>query len=187
VFALTARGEVGATLYMVNHGLSTGALFLLAGFMVSRRRSASIDAYGGVQKVAPLLAGTFLVTGLSSLALPGLSSFVSEFLVLVGTFEKYPVAAIIATTSIVLAALYILWLYQRTMTGPVAKPVEGFRDLNPRELAVIGPLLALIIALGFVPSILTNYINPAVNQIPAQVQITNQAPHSVAQANGSGQ
>jgi NADH-quinone oxidoreductase subunit M len=191
VFALTARGEVGATLYMVNHGLSTGALFLLAGFMVSRRRSASIDAYGGVQKVAPLLAGTFLVTGLSSLALPGLSSFVSEFLVLVGTFEKYPVAAIIATTSIVLAALYILWLYQRTMTGPVAKPVEGFKDLNRRELAVIGPLLALIVALGFVPSILTNFINPAVNQIPAQVQITNQAPHSVAQggaqANGSGQ
>ena len=102
------------------------------------------------------------------------------------------VSRIVGTSSIVLAALYILWLYQRTMTGPVAKPVEGFKDLNRRELAVIGPLLALIIALGFVPSILTNYINPAVNQIPAHVQITNQAPHSVAQgsaaqANGSGQ
>jgi len=197
VFALTARGEVGATLYMVNHGLSTGALFLLAGFLISRRGSASVDAFGGVQKVAPLLAGTFLVTGLSSLALPGLSSFVSEFLVLVGTFEKYPAAAIVGTTSIVLAALYILWLYQRTMTGPVARSVEGFADLNRRELAVIGPLLALIVALGFVPSILTNYINPAINQTPAHVQIVHQAPHgvgqnsvaqnSVAQANGSGQ
>jgi NADH-quinone oxidoreductase subunit M len=196
VFALTARGQVGATLYMVNHALSTGALFLLAGFMISRRGSTSVDAYGGVQKVAPLLAGTFLVTGLSSLALPGLSSFVSEFLVLVGTFEKYPVAAIIGTTSIVLAAIYILWLYQRTMTGPVAPSVQGFKDLNARELSVIGPLLALIIALGFVPSLLTNYINPAINQTPAQVQISHQQPvgHSVAQnnaaqtqANGSGQ
>jgi len=187
VFALTARGQVGATLYMVNHGLSTGALFLLAGFMISRRRSTSVDAYGGVQKVAPLLAGTFLVAGLSSLALPGLSSFVSEFLVLVGTFEKYPAAAIVGTTSIVLAALYILWLYQRTMTGPVAKPVEGFKDLSRRELAVITPLLALIIALGFVPSLLTNYINPAINQTPGISQAAH--PQSVAanQSNGSGQ
>jgi NADH-quinone oxidoreductase subunit M len=191
VFALTPRGQVGATLYMVNHGLSTGALFLLAGFMISRRRSSSVDAFGGVQKVAPLLAGTFLVAGLSSLALPGLSSFVSEFLVLVGTFEKYPAAAIIGTTSIVLAAIYILWLYQRTMTGPVVESVKGFKDLSRRELAVIGPLLALIVALGFVPSVLTNYINPAINQTPAMVQITHQqhsdSQNNVAQANGSGQ
>jgi NADH-quinone oxidoreductase subunit M len=189
VFALTARGQVGATLYMVNHGLSTGALFLLAGFMISRRRSTSVDAYGGVQKVAPLLAGTFLVAGLSSLALPGLSTFVSEFLVLVGTFEKYPAAAIVGTTSIVFAALYILWLYQRTMTGPVSKSVEGFKDLNRRELAVVTPLLALILVLGFAPSILTNYINPAITQSPG---VTTVAPHqgqSVAanQSNGSGQ
>ena len=162
VFALTPRGQVGATLYMVNHGLSTGALFLLAGFMVKRRGSTAVDAYGGVQKVAPVLAGTFLVAGLSSLALPGLSTFVSEFLVLVGTFEKYPVAAIIATTSIVLAAVYILWLYQRTMTGPVTEQVKGFKDLNFREIAAIGPLLALIVVLGFVPSLLTNFINPAI-------------------------
>ncbi|MGH3415199.1 MAG: NADH-quinone oxidoreductase subunit M [Actinocrinis sp.] len=194
VFALTARGQVGATLYMVNHGLSTGALFLLAGFMISRRGSGAIDAYGGVQKVAPLLAGTFLVAGLSSLALPGLSSFVSEFLVLVGTFEKYPAAAIVSTTSIVLAALYILWMYQRTMTGPVRDSVRGFKDLSRRELTAVGPLLALIVALGFVPSILTNFINPAINQTPA---ISQAAQHSaqqhsvqqqnVAQGNGSGQ
>ncbi|HEV3173126.1 MAG TPA: NADH-quinone oxidoreductase subunit M [Actinocrinis sp.] len=187
VFALTARGQVGATLYMVNHGLSTGALFLLAGFMISRRGSGSVDAYGGVQKVAPLLAGTFLVAGLSSLALPGLSSFVSEFLVLVGTFEKYPAAAIVGTTSIVLAALYILWLYQRTMTGPVAKSVEGFKDLNRRELAVITPLLALIIALGFVPSLLTNYINPAISKTPAISQTLHQPSVAANQSNGSGQ
>jgi NADH-quinone oxidoreductase subunit M len=186
VFALTARGQVGATMYMVNHGLSTGALFLLAGFMISRRGSTSVDAYGGVQKVAPLLAGTFLVAGLSALALPGLSSFVSEFLVLVGTFEKYPAAAIVGTASIVLAALYILWLYQRTMTGPVTESVKGFKDLDRRELAVIGPLLALIVALGFVPGILTHYVNPAINQTPAITQISHQQ-QTVAQGSGNGQ
>jgi NADH-quinone oxidoreductase subunit M len=180
VFAWTARGQVGASLYMVNHGLATGALFLLAGFMIRRRGSAEIEAYGGVQKVAPLLAGTFLLAGLSSLALPGMSPFVSEFLVLVGTFEKYPVAAIIGVTSIVLAAVYILWLYQRTMTGPVAESVSNFKDLNRRELAAVVPLLALILVLGFAPGILTKYINPAVTQ--STTQITVAPPHTVADA-----
>jgi NADH-quinone oxidoreductase subunit M len=182
VFAWTARGQVGATLYMVNHGLSTGALFLLAGFLISRRGSTEIDAYGGVQKVAPLLAGTFLVAGLSSLALPGLSSFVSEFLVLVGTFEKYPVAAIFAVTSIVLAAVYILWLYQRTMTGPVTAAVSGFKDLTRREIAAVAPLLALILVLGFAPGILTKYINPAVTQ-STSLSVTQ--PSTATQAQGS--
>jgi NADH-quinone oxidoreductase subunit M len=183
VFALTPRGEVGATLYMVNHGLSTGALFLIAGFLIHRGKKMggkanSIEAYGGVQKVAPLLAGTFLIAGLSSLALPGLSSFVSEFLVLVGTFERYPAAAIVGTTSIVLAAIYILWLYQRTMTGPVAASVAGFKDLSRREIAAIVPLLALIIGLGFVPSVLTNYVNPAVNSMPSMARYQSTAPGS---------
>jgi len=175
VFALNQRGQVGATLYMVNHGLSTGALFIIAGFMIRRSQkagghsSSTIEHFGGVQKVAPVLAGTFLVAGLSSLALPGLSSFVSEFLVLVGTFERWPVAAIIGTTSIVLAAIYILWLYQRTMTGPVVKAVEGFKDLNARELVAVVPLLALILALGFFPKIATDYINPAISSTPAAV------------------
>ncbi|WP_034267628.1 NADH-quinone oxidoreductase subunit M [Actinospica robiniae] len=185
VFAWTARGQVGATLYMVNHGLSTGALFLLAGFLITRRGSTEIDAYGGVQKVAPLLAGTFLVAGLSSLALPGLSSFVSEFLVLVGTFEKYPVAAIFAVTSIVLAAVYILWLYQRTMTGPVTAAVSGFKDLSRREIAAVAPLLALILVLGFAPGILTKYINPAVTQ-STSLSVT-QHPSTATQAQGSQQ
>ena len=97
IFAMTSQGQSGSTLYMVNHGFSTAALFLIAGFLISRRGSRLIADYGGVQRVAPVLAGTFLVAGLSSLALPGLSSFVSEFLVLVGTFTRYEAAAIIAT------------------------------------------------------------------------------------------
>ncbi len=117
IFAMTTQGQSGSTLYMVNHGFSTAALFLIAGFLISRRGSRLIADFGGVQKVAPVLAGTFLIAGLSSLALPGLSSFVSEFLVLVGTYSRYAAAAVIATVGIVLAALYILLMYQRTMTG----------------------------------------------------------------------
>ncbi len=110
---------------MVNHGFATGALFLLAGFLIVRRGSDKIADYGGVQKVAPVLAGLFLVSGLAGLSLPGLSTFVSEFLVLVGTFSRYKVAGSFAVAGIVLAAIYILWMYQRTMNGPTAESVAG--------------------------------------------------------------
>jgi NADH-quinone oxidoreductase subunit M len=121
-FAFTSQAQTGAVLYMVNHGLSTGALFLVIGFLISRGHSRLIGDYGGVAAVAPVLAGTFLVAGLSSLALPGLSTFVSEFLVLLGTFPTYPVAAVLATLGIILAALYILLMFQRTMQGPLRLP-----------------------------------------------------------------
>ena len=119
---------------MVNHGISTAALMLVAGFLISRRGSRLIADYGGVQKVAPVLAGTFLIGGLATLSLPGLAPFVSEFLVLVGTFSRYPVVGIIATFGIVLAALYVLVLYQRTMTGPVKAEVAGCPTCRAREL-----------------------------------------------------
>ena len=119
IFAMTTQGQSGATLYMVNHGFATGALFLIAGFMIARSRSQQIADYGGVQSVAPVLAGLFLIAGLAGLAMPGLSTFVSEFLVLVGTFTRYVVPAVLATVGIILAAIYILWMYQRTMNGPV--------------------------------------------------------------------
>jgi NADH-quinone oxidoreductase subunit M len=173
VFALTSQGQAGATLYMVNHGLATGALFLVAGFLISRRGSRFVSDYGGVQKVAPVLAGTFLVAGLSGLALPGLSTFVSEFLVLVGTFERYRVAAIFGTAASILAALYILWMYQRTMTGPVAQGSEGIKDLNRREVAAVAPLIALIVFLGVYPKPALDIINPAVNQTLTHVQTTD--------------
>ena len=121
-FAFTSQAQTGAVLYMVNHGLSTGALFLVVGFLITRGHSRLIGDYGGVAALAPLLAGSFLVAGLSSLALPGLSTFVSEFLVLLGTFPTYPVAAVLATLGIVLAALYILLMFQRTMQGPLRLP-----------------------------------------------------------------
>jgi NADH-quinone oxidoreductase subunit M len=176
IFVLTSQGQAGATLYMVNHGFATGALFLVAGFMIVRRRSQRIADYGGVQKVAPVLAGMFLVSGLAGLSLPGLSTFVSEFLVLVGTFTRYRAAAVAATFGIILAAIYILWLYQRTMTGPVRPEVERMPDLRPRELWAVGPLIALIIVFGFFPQPLLNIINPAVRHTLVQVHATDPVP-----------
>ncbi|MBF6170779.1 NADH-quinone oxidoreductase subunit M [Nocardia blacklockiae] len=162
IFAMTNQGGAGATLYMVNHGISTAALFLLAGFLVSRRGTRAIAAFGGVQKVAPILAGTFLIAGLATLSLPGLAPFVSEFLVLVGTFTRYPVAAIFATAALVLAALYVLWLYQRMMTGPVKEGNERLTDLLPRELVVVAPLIVALLFLGAYPKPVLDRINPAV-------------------------
>lgn len=169
IFAMTSQGQSGATLYMVNHGISTAALMLVAGF-ITRRGSRLIADYGGVQKVAPILAGTFLIGGLATLSLPGLAPFVSEFLVLVGVFSAYPVVGIIATTGIVLAALYVLVLYQRTMTGPVKATVQGMPDLRVRELAVVVPLIALLIFLGVFPKPLTEIVDPAVEHTMSDVQ-----------------
>ncbi|WP_406507303.1 NADH-quinone oxidoreductase subunit M [Streptomyces sp. NBC_00212] len=170
IFAMTSQGQSGATLYMINHGISTAALMLVAGFLISRRGSRLISDYGGVQKVAPVLAGTFLIGGLATLSLPGLAPFISEFLVLVGTFSRYPVAGVVATLGIVLAALYVLVLYQRTMTGPVKAEVQGMPDLKVRELLVVAPLIALLIFLGVYPKPLTDIVNPAVRQTMSDVQ-----------------
>lgn len=176
VFAMTTQGQSGATLYMVNHGISTAALMLVAGFLISRRGSRLIADYGGVQKVAPVLAGTFLIGGLATLSLPGLAPFVSEFLVLVGTFSRYPVAGAVATVGIVLAALYVLVLYQRTMTGPVAEPVREMPDLRARELAVVAPLIALLLFLGVYPKPVTQLLDPAVAHTMSQVHESDPQP-----------
>ena len=186
IFAMTSTGQSGSALYMVNHGFSTAALFLIAGFLISRRGSRIIDDFGGVQKVAPILAGTFLVAGLSSLALPGLSSFVSEFLVLVGTFQRYMWVGVVATLGIVLAALYILLMYQRTMTGPTPDVVkEKVHDLRGREVLAIAPLLVVIVALGFYPKPVLDVINPAVDRVMHAVHATDPAPLVAPVAEGT--
>jgi NADH-quinone oxidoreductase subunit M len=161
IFAMTTQGHSGATLYMFNHGFSTAALFLVAGWMISRRGSSTIADFGGLQRVTPIMAWSFFIAGMSSLALPGLSSFVSEFLVLVGTYTRYPVAAVIATFGIVLAALYILIPVQKALHGPTTPGNENLPDLNLREKIAIAPVIAIIVALGFYPAPLLNVINPA--------------------------
>jgi NADH-quinone oxidoreductase subunit M len=176
IFAMTSQGVAGATLYMVNHGFATGALFILAGFLITRRGSSRIADFGGVQKVAPVLAGLFLISGLAGLSLPGLSTFVSEFLVLVGTFSRYKLPAILATAGIILAAIYILWMYQRTMGGPVRDQVAGMKDLRPRELLAVAPLIVLLVGVGVYPKPVLDIINPAVRVTMAQVHVTDPVP-----------
>jgi NADH-quinone oxidoreductase subunit M len=176
IFAMTTQGLSGATLYMFNHGFSTAALFLVAGFMILRRKSSTISDFGGLQRVTPIMAWSFFIAGLSSLALPGLSSFVSEFLVLVGTFTRYPVAAVIATFGIVLAALYILIPVQRALHGPTTPGNENLPDLTLREKVAIAPVIAIIVALGFYPSPVLNIINPAATTVIKQQGFTDPAP-----------
>jgi NADH-quinone oxidoreductase subunit M len=192
IFAFTTEAGTGAVLYMVNHGIATGLLFLVVGMIIARGGSRQIGDYGGLAAKAPLLSGAFLLAGLASLALPGTNSFVSEFLVLIGSFPSRPVFTIIATVGIILAALYILLMYQRTMHGPprgvlltedddAPAPVESgtggatatatltaprrslrVADLSRRELAVVTPLVALIVVLGVYPQPLLSLIEPAV-------------------------
>ncbi|MDR2374293.1 MAG: NADH-quinone oxidoreductase subunit M [Bifidobacteriaceae bacterium] len=159
VFAFTETAEVGSAFYMVNHGLSTGALFLAAGFLIARRGTQDMTEMGpGLQRTTPLLAGTFLVVGLSAIALPGLSTFVSEFMVLAGTYQRVPAAAVIAALGVIMAALYILIAYQKIFTGPVREDLAGTRDLGGRELWAVGPLIALMLLFGFIPSPATDVL-----------------------------
>ncbi len=168
IFAMTSYGQSGSALYMVNHGFSTAALFLVAGMLIARRGSSQLDAFGGLQRNTPVLAGAFLLAGLSSLALPGMSSFISEFLVLVGTYTRFPVIAVLATVGIILAALYILIAYQRIFTGPKRDYAASWRDLDRREMWVVAPLVAVILALGFYPKPVLDVLNPAVDRNHAE-------------------
>jgi NADH-quinone oxidoreductase subunit M len=181
IFAMTTVGGAGSALYMLNHGFSTAALFLVAAMLVVRRGSRRIPDYGGWQRVTPGLAGVFLVAGLSGLALPGLSSFVSEFLVLTGTFQRYPLAAVVATVGIVLAALYILLAYKRMMTGPLPELAAPVADLGLREKLVVAPLIAAFLLLGFYPKPALDLLNPAVSTTLQHVGVSDPAPSHAAE------
>jgi NADH-quinone oxidoreductase subunit M len=173
IFAMTSQGMSGANLYMVNHGFSTAALFLVAGWMMARRKSSIISDFGGLQRVTPVMAWCFFIAGMSGLALPGLSSFVSEFLVLVGTYTRYPVAAVIGTLGIVLAALYILIPIQKTLHGPTTNSNENLKDLNLREKIAIAPIIAIIVVMGFYPKPVLELINPISETIVTNAGFTD--------------
>jgi NADH-quinone oxidoreductase subunit M len=184
IFAFTTQGGTGAVLYMVNHGLATGLLFIVVGFVVARGKSRLIADFGGTARITPRLGGAFLIAGLAALALPGLSTFISEFLTLVGTFTRHKAIAIVATGGIILAALYVLLLYQRTMQGPVLDRVRVFKDLNVRETLAIAPLIVLIVALGVYPRPIINIINPAIGYTMHDVGQTDPQPQHLAQPGG---
>ncbi|MGH3647782.1 MAG: NADH-quinone oxidoreductase subunit M [Micromonosporaceae bacterium] len=180
IFAFTSQAAVGSVLYMVNHGLATGLLFLVVGMLVARRGSSLISDFGGAGKLLPVLSGVFFIAGLASLSLPGLAPFVSEFLVLLGTFSVNKPVAVIATIGVVLAAGYVLWMYQRSMQGtlnPELNRVAAMRrDLTGRELVVVTPLVALILLLGIYPQPVIDVINPAVQATLADVGAVDPLP-----------
>ncbi len=185
IFAFTTQAGTGAVLYMVNHGLATGLLFLVVGMFIARRGSALVSDFGGAGKLVPLLAGVLFFAGLASLALPGTAPFISEFLVLIGTFTVNKTVAVIATLGIILAAAYVLWMVQRTTQGtlnPVMAEVDGMkRDITLREKVVVGPLILLLLLLGFYPKPITDVINPAVQATLQQdVGVNDPAPTAVA-------
>ena len=173
IFALTSQGLTGAIFYMVNHGFSTAALFLTAGWMIKRRGSTEISDFGGLQRVTPVLAWSFFLAGMSALALPGLSSFVSEFLVLIGSFAKYPVAAILGTTGIILAALYVLIAVQKSLHGETSVPSAGMVDLNLREKIAIAPVILVLVFLGFYPKPVLSVINPTTQTVMTHAGVSD--------------
>ena len=151
---------------------------MVVGFLVGRRGTAAIEAYGGVQKTAPVLAGFLLMSGLSALALPGMSSFVSEFLVMAGSWQRYPVHTAVLTIGMVLAASYVLTVYKRTMTGPVRDDVSRHvsSDLSLRERLAVVPLLVLLILFGFFPKPLLQVADEAARNVMQTVGATDPAP-----------
>ncbi|HWH01905.1 MAG TPA: NADH-quinone oxidoreductase subunit M [Pilimelia sp.] len=180
IFAFTTQAGTGAVLYMLNHGLATGLLFLVVGMFVARRGSALVSDFGGAGKLVPVLAGVLLFAGMASLALPGTAPFISEFLVLIGTFTVNKPVAVVATVGIVLAAAYVLWMVQRTTQGtlnPALTQVEAMRrDITWREKAVVAPLIVLLLVLGFYPKPVTDVINPAIQATLSDIGKTDPAP-----------
>src|SRR5216110_1020057 len=172
IWALTLQSVQGALLIMINHGISTGALFFLAGMIYERRHSRLIEAYGGIARVVPLFAAVLTIVSLSSIALPGTNGFVGEFLVLLGSFRTYPIATALATTGVIVAAAYLLTALQRVIYNPLTNPEnEKLTDLTPRELAVLVPLLACIVWIGVYPAPILRRMEPAAINLIQSVRI----------------
>jgi len=169
---------VGGVIQMVNHGLSTGALFLLVGMIYERRHTRLIADFGGLWSVVPAFSALFMVVVLSSLGLPGLNGFVGEFLILVGAFQTSPWLAAVATSGIVFAAVYLLWMYQRVIFGEVTHQANrSLRDLSPREWALLVPVVVFIVWIGVYPTAFTGKTEATIEALIAQVR----AKASVAQ------
>lgn len=172
IWALTLQSVQGALLIMINHGLSTGALFFLVGMLYERRHSRLIEAFGGIAKVVPLLAAVLTIVSLSSIGLPATNGFVGEFLVLIGAFRTYPLPTVIATTGVIIAAMYLLPALQRVIYNPLDKREnEKLRDLTPREIAVLVPLLAGIVWIGIYPKPILRRMEPTAIQFIQSVRV----------------
>jgi NADH-quinone oxidoreductase subunit M len=171
LFALNQQGVTGSIYQMLNHGLSTGALFLAVGMIYHRRHTRLIADFGGLWQQLPRFSVVFLIVMLSSIGLPGLNGFVGEFLILLGAFETSRLAAAIGTIGIILGAVYMLWMFQRVIFGPLDNPEnQKLHDLSRRELAVFAPILFLIVLMGVYPQPFLSRMEPAVQKYVARVQ-----------------
>src|SRR5947208_6172070 len=181
IWALTLQSVQGALMVMINHGISTGALFFLVGMLYERRHTRQIAAFGGIAKVVPLFAGMLTIASLSSVGLPSTNGFVGEFLVLIGTFKTHPLAAGIAATGVIVAAAYLLWALQRVIFNPLDKPEnEKLLDLTPRELAVLLPLVACIVWIGVYPKPILDRMEPAARQFIESVRLQGPTASAIA-------
>ena len=169
-FALNTEGIEGGILQMVNHGISTGALFLLVGWIYDRRHTREISELGGLQKPAPIFAGVFMVVMLSSIGLPGLNGFVGEFLTLIGAFAAHRWWAVVAATGVIIAALYLLWAYQRVFHGPAEGDNATMPDLTLREGFIMAPFLVAIVFMGVYPKPVIDRMEPAVDALIEHVE-----------------
>jgi len=190
IFAFTLQGATGGLIQMVNHGLSTGALFLLVGMIYERRHTRMIADFGGLARILPVFTVCFLIVTLSSIGLPGLNGFVGEFLVLAGTFRVNVPLAVVASLGVILAAVYMLWMFQRVMFGQVTHE-ENRRliDLSPRELLTIVPVIVFIVWIGVYPKPFLEPTEASLKQLLTQVQARKMAEEPGgrgAEAQGSG-
>ncbi|MGH8917894.1 MAG: complex I subunit 4 family protein, partial [Actinomycetes bacterium] len=184
LFAFTSQGVSGGILEMVNHGLTTGAMFFLVGMIWERRRTLRIRDLGGLQKSAPVLAAVFLAVVMSAVGLPGLNGFVGEFLVLVGTFITHRWWAVVGTTGVILSAIYLLWAYQRVFQGRTSEANAGVVDMTWRERIAIAPLLIGIVFIGIYPRPVLDRITPSVDHLLAHVQQADPGLHVPSEGRG---
>ncbi|CAN5498919.1 NADH-quinone oxidoreductase subunit M [soil metagenome] len=176
IFALTVQSVQGAFMVMINHGLSTGALFFLIGMLYERRHTRLIAAYGGIARAVPLFSAILVFVSFSAVALPGTNGFVGEFLVLLGTYRTYPVLAVVATTSVIITAAYMLWAIQRIIFNPLDKPEnEHIPDMNRRELLLMAPLVAGMIWLGVYPAPVLRRLQPSAENFVRIVELRSSA------------
>jgi NADH-quinone oxidoreductase subunit M len=173
-FALTSQSLTGGVMQMVNHGVSTGALFLMVGMIYERRHTRQIAELGGIQSVAPIFAGFFMVVMLSSIGLPGLNGFVGEFLILIGSFETARWWVVVATLGVILAALYLLWAYQRVFHGEPSEANKTFPEITRREGLLLGVFVAAIVFTGIYPKPMLNRIEPSVNKLIEHVELRSE-------------
>ncbi|MBI2210022.1 MAG: NADH-quinone oxidoreductase subunit M [Deltaproteobacteria bacterium] len=171
LFAFNLQGIEGAVYQMLNHGLSTGALFLIVGMIYERRHTRMIDDFGGLWKQMPIFSACFLVVTLSSIGLPGLNGFVGEFLILLGSFQTSPFWTAGAATGVVLGAVYMLWMFRRVVFGPLTRPEnQRLKDIGPREIAILSPILVLILVMGIYPRPFLNRMKPAAELVIQRVE-----------------